>query len=124
MVCQDDNRLNQLSDPHVSVESVLGEKDIYETQRVLHKIELFLKNININNDDVLKWYSDKDIDLLVIHEMGDLHYFLSGGILKPVKKKSVKGNKHENEIYDDDNDEEPENPTCNNDGSDSGGDTH
>jgi hypothetical protein len=45
-------RLNQLSDLRVSVESVLGEKDVYEAQRVLHKIELFLKDININNDDI------------------------------------------------------------------------
>ncbi|CAI2197126.1 462_t:CDS:2, partial [Funneliformis geosporum] len=94
-VRQDDNRLNQLSDPSVSVESVLGEKDVYEAQRVLNKIELFLKDININNDDIHvivqgkeKWCSVcdapfEDISLLKNHENDHLHLIVSGGILIP-----------------------------------------
>ncbi|RIA99151.1 hypothetical protein C1645_731159 [Glomus cerebriforme] len=105
-VRQDDNRLNQLSVPSVSVESVLGEKDVYEAQRVLNKIELFLKDININNDYI--------------------HVIVQVLLTNPGKEKwcsLVKGNKHEDDIYDDDDDEEPENLTCGDEDSDAGGDT-
>ncbi|GBB96105.1 hypothetical protein RclHR1_26840001 [Rhizophagus clarus] len=66
--------------PYSKLESVLGEKGIYEAQRVLHKIELFLKNININNNNIHaivqgkeKWCSVCNKNL-GNHEMGDLHY--------------------------------------------------
>src|SRR5688572_21021022 len=60
--------------------------------------------------------------LLKGHESYYLHKDLSGELSKTVKKKPVKSNKHEDEIYDDDSDnEETENLTCgDNDGSDNG----
>ncbi|GES77339.1 hypothetical protein RCL_jg12189.t1 [Rhizophagus clarus] len=77
-------------------------------------------------------FYNANIDIWKVINNNNIHAIVQGkekwcsvcGILKSVKKKLVEGNKHEDEIYNDDDDKEPENPTCSDeDGSDGGGDT-